>query len=567
MITGIAASPGIAIGQILMIKNDQLNISKLTCKDSSAQLKKLKVAIDQSVLELQAIQEKALKELGAEEAEIFSAHLLLLQDPEILSQVNQMIETKFVNASWAIESVVKDVVTMFESMDDEYMKARATDVKDVFTRVLNHLEGITNTDLSKLDSDVILICDDLTPSQTATMNKKYVLGFLTNQGGKTSHSAIMARTMEIPAIVGLSSITNKVKNSDIIALNGSTGELIINPSDQELDEFKALKNKYQSGLDDLKKFIGKKATTTDGFTTVLAGNIGSYQDLESFHQNDAESVGLYRTEFLYMDRDSMPTENEQYEVYSKVLKSLTDKECVIRTLDIGGDKNLPYLKIKNEENPFLGYRAIRLCLKQTDIFKAQLRALLRASVHGNMAIMFPMISCLEELQMALQTLDDCKSELENESIPFSKTIKVGMMIEVPSAALITDVLAKYVDFFSLGTNDLTQYTCAVDRNNPKVQELYNPFNPGLLRLIHMVAKNANEKNINVSVCGSVAHHPTLVPFFIGIGINKLSMSAMHILKTKEQIINLTKSTCEKIAREVLKLETAEQIENYLLENQ
>lgn len=563
MITGIAASPGIAIGTALKIEEHELNIEKKAITDIDFEINSLKEAIKSSRVEISKIKYITEEKLGHESAMIFDAHLMILDDPEVYLQTVQAIEKDLVNASWALKATTDNFIAIFSALDDDYMKERASDIKDVFTRVLKHLEGIESIDLSLIEKDVILVANDLTPSQTATMNKSAVLGFLTTIGGKTSHSAIMARTLEVPAVVGVEGITDKVNNDDVIIFDGNTGQVMINPSDELMLEYRKKQEEELVMKQELRTLLHVEPETEDGHKIELAGNIGTVQDIDSLHNNGATSVGLYRTEFLFMDRASMPNEQEQYDAYSNVFKKLEGKECVIRTLDIGGDKNLPYLKIDKEENPFLGHRAIRICLDNKDLFKTQLKAILRASIHGNVSIMFPMISSYEELMEAKSVLEEAKLELRNNNIEYSHSVKVGIMIEVPSAALMADILAKEVDFFSLGTNDLTQYTCAVDRINPKVEHLYDPFNPGLLRLIRNVAIAAKDNNISISICGSMAHIPELLPFFISCGIDKLSMSPIHVLGTKKLIRSLNAKKSQQLTDKLLGLPSAKEIKELL----
>ena len=431
-------------------------------------------------------------------------------------------------------------VSIFESMDNEYMRERAADIKDVTNRVLRHILGIKVVDLSALSEEVILIAHDLTPSDTATMNKNMVLGFLTDIGGRTSHTAIMARTLEIAAVVGLNDATEKIKDGDFVVFNGETGEVIVNPDKETINKYSQLKAKFDEEKEALKQLIGKASTTLDERHVELAGNIGSPNDLEGLLKNDAEGVGLYRTEFLYMDKeDDFPTEDEQYEAYKAVLEGMNGKPIVIRTLDIGGDKELKYFKMDEEMNPFLGYRAIRLCLDRTDIFKTQLRALYRASVHGKLRIMFPMISSLEELLKAKEILKEVLAEMDAEGIAYSNDVEVGMMIEIPSAAVISDILAKHVDFFSIGTNDLIQYTCAVDRMNQKISYLYNQFNPAVLRLIKMVIDNAHKEGKWVGMCGEAAGDQRMIPILLGMGLDEFSMSPISILPARKFITSVS----------------------------
>jgi phosphotransferase system enzyme I (PtsI) len=551
------------MGKAYVLNNEALQISKGKIQDINLEIEKFSSAIEKAKIEITKIREVTLEKMGSEKAQIFDAHLLLAEDPEIKKQVINKIETEKVNCSWALKEVTDQFINLFNSMEDEYMKERASDIKDVFTRVQFHIAGIQSNDLSLLDKDVIIVAHDLTPSQTAVMNKNHVLGFITEIGGKTSHSAIMARTMEIPAVVGLGEISDKVKNEDFILFDGSSGQVYINPTQEIINEFNQKKKKEAEVKAKLDSLVGQESITLDGHKVEIAGNIGTYNDLDSFEKNDAESVGLYRTEFLFMDRSSMPSEQEQYEAYSKIIKRLNGKRCIIRTLDIGGDKKLDYLDIGEEENPFLGYRAIRVCLKDKDLFKAQLRALLRASVHGPIGIMFPMISSLEELLEAKAVLEECKTELSKENQQYNHEILVGMMIEIPAAAVMTDVLANHVNFFSIGTNDLTQYTCAVDRMNEKIEKLYDPFHPGLLRLIHMTIKNANEKNIMPAMCGSMAHIKELVPLFLGMGLHEFSMSPLHVLPTRELIRALNYQDCKGLVEKIMTCGSAHEVKNTL----
>ena len=564
MYKGTGASPGIALGKALVIEHSELNIEKKTIENVDAEVEKLNAAVEESKKELEQVKERAKVELGEHEAEIFEAHLLVLQDPELIDQTVAKIRDEKVNADFALNEVKEMFVNIFESMDNEYMRERAADIKDVTNRILRHILGIKVVDLSALSEEVVLIAHDLTPSDTATMNKKMVLGFLTNIGGRTSHTAIMARTLEIAAVVGLDDITDKVKDGDYIVFNGETGQVIVNPEEKVINEYKELKAKFDEEKEALKQLIGKPSITLDERHVELAGNIGSPNDLEGLLKNDAEGVGLYRTEFLYMDKeDSFPTEEEQYEAYKAVLEGMNGKPIVIRTLDIGGDKELKYFKMEEEMNPFLGYRAIRLCLDRTDIFKTQLRALYRASVHGKLRIMFPMISSLEELLKAKSVIKEVLAEMDDEGIEYAKDVEVGMMIEIPSAAVISDILAKHVDFFSIGTNDLIQYTCAVDRMNQNISHLYNQFNPAVLRLIKMVIDNAHKEGKWVGMCGEAAGDKRMIPILLGMGLDEFSMSPISILPARKFITSVKHEDMKKFAQEVLSMGTAEEIKNHV----
>ncbi|WP_373598475.1 phosphoenolpyruvate--protein phosphotransferase [Paraclostridium bifermentans] len=564
MYKGTGASPGIALGKALVIEHSELNIEKKNVENTEVEVEKLQSAVEKSKVELEQVKERAKIELGEHEAEIFEAHLLVLADPELIDQTISKIRDEKVNAEFALSEVKDMFVSIFESMDNEYMRERAADIKDVTNRVLRHILGIKVVDLSALTEEVILIAHDLTPSDTATMNKKMVLGFLTDIGGRTSHTAIMARTLEIAAVVGLNNATETIKDGDFIVFNGETGEVIVNPDENTINQYKELKAKFDEEKEALKQLIGKASFTLDDRHVELAGNIGSPNDLEGLLKNDAEGVGLYRTEFLYMDKeDDFPSEEEQYEAYKAVLEGMNGKPIVIRTLDIGGDKELKYFKMDEEMNPFLGYRAIRLCLDRTDIFKTQLRALYRASVHGKLRIMFPMISSLEELLKAKEIIKEVLADLDSEKIEYAKDVEVGMMIEIPSAAVISDILAKHVDFFSIGTNDLIQYTCAVDRMNQKISYLYNQFNPAVLRLIKMVIDNAHKEGKWVGMCGEAAGDQRMIPILLGMGLDEFSMSPISILPARKFITSVKYEDMKNFANEVLSMGTAEEIKAHV----
>lgn len=562
-IKGIGASPGIAIGKALVLERKEMVIEKKENVNVEVEVEKLNSAVDTSKKELSAVKEKVAKELGEEEAEIFGAHLLVLEDPEFIGEAENKIKNESLNAEYALNEVKDMFVSIFESMDNDYMRERAADVKDVTNRVLRHILGIKIIDLSNLSDEVVLIAHDLTPSDTATMDKKKVLGFLTNIGGRTSHTAIMSRTLEIPAIVGLSDVTDKVKDSDMIVFDGDKGIVIVSPEEDVVAEYQEKKRIFEEDKKALELLKGQPSVTTDGKHVELAGNIGTPNDLEGLINNDAEGVGLYRTEFLYMDSDEFPSEEIQFEAYKKVLEGMNGKPVVIRTLDIGGDKKLSYFDMEEEMNPFLGYRAIRLCLDRTDIFKTQLRALFRASVYGKLRIMFPMISSLEELLAAKAICEEVKSDLKAEGLGYSDDVEIGMMIEIPSAAVISDLLAKHVDFFSIGTNDLIQYTCAVDRMNQKISYLYNQFNPAVLRLIKMVIKNAHAEGKWVGMCGESAGDQMMIPILLGFGLDEFSMSPISILRARRLINSVSEKDMQALSDKVLEFGTAKEIESYM----
>ncbi len=560
MIKGTNASPGVAIGKALLLKEEEVKIFKSNNITVKEEIEKLNESVNKSKLELNKIKDKVANEIGEEEAQIFESHLMVLEDPELLNTTINKIQNEKVNADYALNEVANNYITVFESMDNEYMKERAADIKDVTGRMLKHILGIKSVDLSFLDGEYIIVSHDLTPSQTAVMDKKSVAGFITDIGGRTSHSAIMARTLEIPAVVGMKNITDTVKDGDMIVFNGDTGEVVINPDNETYQMFKNMKEQFEQEKEELKKMIGVATKTIDSRHVELAANIGTPNDVEGVLKNDGEGVGLYRTEFLYMDRSNFPNEEEQFVAYKSVLEGMNGRPVVIRTLDIGGDKELDYLKLPKEMNPFLGYRAIRLCLDRVDIFKTQLRALLRASIYGKLRIMFPMISSLEELLKAKHILEECRQELINEGIEIDNSIEIGMMIEVPSAALISDILAKHVDFFSIGTNDLIQYTTAVDRMNEKIHDLYNMFNPAVLRLIKLVIDNAHKEGKWVGMCGEAAGDEKMIPILLGFGLDEFSMSAISILKARKQINSLSFEKMKEFSEKILTIGSSAEVE-------
>jgi phosphotransferase system enzyme I (PtsI) len=551
MIKGISASQGIAIAKAYRLEEINLNVTKRHVEDIEKEIIILEEAINKSVADLTILRDQTLKKLGKDKADIFDAHLLVIKDPEFMSQVIDKVRSEKVNADYALKEVRDMFVLMFEAMDNEYMRERSADIKDATNRILAKILKVKTNDLSLINEAVIIVANDLTPSDTAQMSKTYVKGFATNIGGRTSHSAIMARSLEIPAIVGTKTILEAVKDGEIIILDAVDGNIIVNPTDKEITAYQEKKQAYEAEKAELKLLIDQPTVTKDGVNIDIAANIGSPKDLNSVLEYGAEGIGLFRTEFLYMDKDDFPTEIEQFEAYKSVLEGMKGKPVVIRTLDIGGDKELPYLKLPKEMNPFLGYRAIRLCLDRKDIFKTQLRALLRASIYGNLRIMFPMIATIDEFVEAKIFLNQVKKELKQEAVAVSDTIQVGMMVEIPSAALLADNFAKIVDFFSIGTNDLIQYTFAADRMNQHVSYLYQPYNPSLLRLIKMVIDAAHKENKWVGMCGEMAGDEIAAPLLLGLGLDEFSMSATSILGVRKLMSQLSKKEMESLVNEAL----------------
>jgi len=534
---GIAASRGYAIGKVaLKVKKEQAIVER---KIENIEEEKIRFdeAVEKSRQQLTKIKEKTKVEMGEDKAEVFESHLMLLDDPEFTGSVVSSIESNKINSEKALKDVVDMFLSMFEAMDDEYMRERAADVRDVGNRILNNLLGIAMNGMKSLDNNTVVVAHDLTPSDTAELDKSKVIAFLTDIGGRTSHSAIMARTLEIPAVVGMGDITEIVKDGDMIIVDGVEGIAIINPTEAEIEEYSAKKEKLEAEKEELKKLVKLETKTKKGKRVEVVGNIGKPEDVLKVIENGGEGVGLFRTEFLYMDRETMPSEEEQFEAYKFVAEKLQGKPVVIRTLDIGGDKKLPYLPLPEEMNPFLGYRAIRICLDKVDLFKIQLRALLRASAFGNIKIMFPMISSISEFLNAKDILNQCKEELKSEGKNFNEALETGIMVEIPSAAVMADELAKHVDFFSIGTNDLIQYTLAADRMNEKISYLYNPMHPAVLRLIKMTIEAAHKEGKWCGMCGEMAGEETAIETLLEYGLDEFSMSASSILRAKQIIIN------------------------------
>ena len=556
---GIAASSGIAIAKAYKLDMPDLTVTKTTVENVEAELERFNAGVKAVEQDLQTIKAVATKNLSEEEAAIFDAHALVLNDPELQSQVQDKIKSEKINADAALKEVSDMFIGMFESMADEYFKERAADIRDVSTRLIAKLLGKDLPNPSLISEEVIVIADDLTPSDTAQLNKNLVRGFATNIGGRTSHSAILARSMEIPAVVAMNTITNDVQNDDMLILDGIEGVVIINPTQDQIDEYTAKRTTYIEYKEELKKLKDEKSETTDGHHVELVANIGSPKDIEAVIENGGEGVGLYRTEFLYMESSTLPTEDEQYVAYKAVLEGLNGKPVVVRTLDIGGDKEHEAINLPHEMNPFLGVRAIRLCFQEEEIFRTQLRALLRASVHGDLRIMFPMIATLGEFRKAKGILMDEKANLIAEGVAVSDTFQVGIMIEIPAAAVIADQFAKEVDFFSVGTNDLVQYTFAADRMSTSISYLYQPFNPAILRLVKNVIDAAHAEGKWAGMCGEMAGEAIAAPLLIGLGLDEFSMSATSILAQRKLIRSMSKAEMTELANEALQCGTMEEV--------
>ncbi|AVP36749.1 phosphoenolpyruvate--protein phosphotransferase [Staphylococcus felis] len=559
IIKGIGASDGVAIAKAYLLVEPDLSYSSEKTDNPDAEVSQFKDAIQQSKVELTKIRNNAEVQLGADKAAIFDAHLLVLDDPELIQPIESKIKDEQASAPHALTEVTQNFITIFESMDNEYMKERAADIRDVSKRVLAHLLGVELPNPSIVDESVIIVGNDLTPSDTAQLNKQYVQGFVTNIGGRTSHSAIMSRSLEIPAVVGTKTITDSVQQGDMMIVDGLTGDVIINPTDDEVRAYQHKRETFFADREALKQLRDEPSKSKDGKHVELAANIGTPDDLAGVKDNGAEGIGLYRTEFLYMGRDKMPSEDEQFEAYKKVLEEMDGKRVVVRTLDIGGDKELPYLNLPEEMNPFLGYRAIRLCLDQPDIFRPQLRALLRASTYGKLNIMFPMVATVQEFRDAKQLLLEEKENLKNEGVDVSDDIELGIMVEIPSTAALADVFAKEVDFFSIGTNDLIQYTMAADRMSERVSYLYQPYNPSILRLVKQVIEASHKEGKWTGMCGEMAGDETAIPLLLGLGLDEFSMSATSILKARRLIQNLSTTEMTQLADRAVNCATVDEV--------
>ena len=559
MLVGKGISEGIGLGKAIILKENGLKIEKQKIENISAE----KQQIYDAVKEVESEIEKLIKNIDGTEKEIMQAYLMILQDPSLIQETIKIIEQEKCNSAYAVENGLNQIIKTFEEMDDPYMAARSRDIEDMKKRILAKLLKIEEIDLSKLPENTILVAKELSTSDSAKMNLKNISGIITEIGGVNSHMAIIARTNEIPAIVGIRHIFENIKENDFIALNGATGEIFLNPTQEKIEELTKNQENIKQEKQELEKYKNKKAITKDGHQVELLANIGGPQDIQIVIDNTAEGVGLLRSEFLYMDAKDFPSEEEQFEAYKKIAESLENKRLVIRTLDIGGDKDLKYMKLPKEENPFLGYRAIRIYLDNVDLFKVQLRAILRASSYGNVAIMLPMISSIEELRKSKEIIEEVKQELKTKNIKFNENIEVGIMVEIPSSAVMADEFAKECDFFSIGTNDLIQYTIAVERGNEKLVNLYSHFNPAVIHLIKSAIDGAHKNGILCGMCGEAAGDVKFIPLLVGLGLDEFSMNANKILKARKLITDLSFEECKQLAKKVLQLNSAEDVKRIL----
>ncbi len=560
---GIAVSKGISIARAFKLDPKQLKIPTHTITNYQEEEQLLKKAIDKSSEEITTLFHQTKEKLDEEHAMIFNAHLSILHDPEILNQTKKRMLDEQENVVHAYYNVCSNFQNIFAQMDDEYMKERALDIKDVSTRVISHLLGENNTSLSSLAEEVIIVAKDITPSDTAQMNKQYVKGFITELGGKTSHSAIIARSLEIPAVVGINGIYDNIKNGDVIIINGLNGDVYVNPTTKEQNDYELLQKEYLQKIKERQKLKEKPSITKDGKKIEIAANIASVEDIKLATANGADGIGLFRTEFLYMNNKSLPSEEKQFEVYKTVLQKMVNKKVIIRTLDIGGDKELSYLNLPKEMNPFLGVRALRFCLKNKDLFTTQLRALLRASVYGNLHIMFPMVATIEELLEAKDLLNKCHQDLLDEGKEVNPNYKVGIMVEIPSVAILAEQFTKHVDFFSIGSNDLIQYTFAADRMNQDVAYLYQIYHPSLLKLIKQVIDAAHKDNKWVGMCGEMASDPLAATILLGMGLDEFSMNATSILEIKDLFQKINQSDLIPLTDKLLQMSTNKEVKNYI----
>lgn len=561
MLKGKGVSKGIGIGHTKVLKNEEVKLTDFKVDNKENELNYFKKCLNDVIEDTKKVVEK----LSGTEADIMNAYLMILQDPTLTEETERLIQEDGYNAGYAAKVGFETVEEVFKNMDDEYMSARASDIEDMKKRVVNKIINKAELDLSNLPENTVLVGKDLSTSDTAKLNLNSVAGIIIENGSENSHVSIMARTHEIPAIVGAKGALDSINNDSYIAINGATGEIFLEPTEEEIAKLEKIQNELKDEKGSLAKFKNKKSITKDGYKTEVVANIGTPKDMDAVIENGAEGVGLFRSEFLYMDSETMPTEEEQFEAYKEVLEKAEGKRVIVRTLDIGGDKDLKYLNLDKEDNPFLGYRAIRICLREPEIFKVQLRALYRASSYGKLAIMLPMISSVDEIRAAKDIINEVKEELKAENVKFDKNVKVGIMIEVPSAAIMAEQLATECDFFSIGTNDLIQYTVAVERGNEKISDLYTKFHPAVIRLIKMAIDGAHKSKIFCGMCGEAASDERFIPLLVGLGLDEFSMNPTKILNSRKMIRNLNHKECKKLAQEVLKMASASEIKARLEE--
>ena len=563
-ISGIGVSPGIAIGKVYLLLKKDIVVSKCPCANVAEEQKKLLEARNKTKEQLLKIRETTAKKVSEEKAAIFDAHITLLEDEDLLEEVNNIIADDKVCAEYALSQGIEVYTKILSEVEDEYLRERAGDLVDISDRWIRNIQGEEITDISNLPKDSVVVARDLTPSDTANLDLDNTLGFITEIGGRTSHTSIMARSLELPAVVGIGEILKDLENNQTIIINGNTGAVIIDPSKESIDECLKLKDEFDKKRALLKEYAHKDAVSKDGTKIRVYANIGSPADLGGVLKNGADGIGLYRTEFLFMENTDFPTEEEQFKAYKEVAVAMSGHTVTIRTMDIGGDKYLPYLEMPKEENPALGWRALRICLDKTSIIRTQFRALLRASAFGKIKVMLPMIVSLEELRKAKAIFNECKFELVKENIAFNESLELGMMIETPSVVFRAEAFAREADFFSIGTNDLTQYTLASDRGNEKIASICDPYNPSVLIAIKMAIEGAHANGIIISMCGELAGDLLAVPLLFGLGLDVFSMSAISIPEVKKMIISLDKTECKMLAKRVLTLDTADEVKAELL---
>ena len=559
MYKGIAGSEGIGIGTVVLIEEHEINIETKRVEETGAEIERLQNAIEKFVADTNVMAEKMDITVGKKDADILRGHIQMLQDPMIEEQISALVISEKITAEMAVEQVLEQTAEMFSQIPDELLQQRATDFRDIKTRMLKILLGIEDVDISQVPAGTVIVARDLTPSMTAGINPENIEGILTEVGGRTSHSAILARAMEVPAVLSIENICSIAKNGDKVVLDGTSGEAILNPDDETVEKFKKMYSDYQNEKALLKEYAGKPSQTKDGVKVELVCNIGKPADANKAVECDGEGIGLFRTEFLFMDRGSMPTEEEQFEAYKEVAEKMKGKPVIIRTLDIGGDKDVPYLGLEHEDNPFLGFRAIRYCLQRKDIYEIQLKALLRASAFGKIKIMVPLVTGVDELRQVKAMIKDIMAELDKEGVVYNKNIEVGVMMETPAACMMADALAKEAAYFSIGTNDLTGYTMAVDRGNAKVAYLYSTYNPAVLRAIKRIIECGKKEGIMVGMCGEAAADSKLIPLLLAFGLDEFSVSATSVLKTRKTISDCTMDECKALADKVMACVTEEEV--------